>query len=539
MDNENPVQNAQTLQGAEQMTGLDNPASLTLAAGDLNIQPQTPAPAAPQQQPQTQPNMAEQMLANLQEEETALERSDMSLRSSIASLLPQLEGEAGDLAAEQQRLGIANMRQNLQGINNRVMQLNAELFRDDVALADGLRQIKDKPIAMEFIQGQQASVQERADIARGWKMAEINMLNAQALAMQGNITLAQEQAKNAVDAKYAPIRASIATREAQLKLIEPLLTAEDKKQAFKLEKKWALAMRDLDKREENEKTINALGMQIAGYAPEGVLNDVLNAKTPVDAIRAAGKYVSDPLDRLIKARTLEEKNMNISKIAAEIAATQTEMPNPYPVGSEAYIKTKMLNSAANKESLSATERQSMEKALTVVDQIDSLERSLAKVSTGPLAGRAEKALERIGKNPSAGVVKAQLQALIPGLARGIYGEVGVLTDTDIQNYMKTVPNLTTVEEQNQLLIAMTLKTIQSSVKNKMSVAASSQLNVADFVPEYEALNQQIWDIEDRIGVTETKVNDFIEQSPDYANAVADMYEQGFSDRDVLNALGLN
>lgn len=62
-------------------------------------------------------------------------------------------------------------------------------------------------------------------------------------------------------------------------------------------------------------------------------------------------------------------------------------------------------------------------------------------------------------NTDAQVLKAQLSSLIPNLARGVYGEVGVLTDQDIQNYAKTIPNLTSTEDVNKAVLAMTLDTI--------------------------------------------------------------------------------
>jgi hypothetical protein len=56
-------------------------------------------------------------------------------------------------------------------------------------------------------------------------------------------------------------------------------------------------------------------------------------------------------------------------------------------------------------------------------------------------------------------LKAQLQSLIPNLARGVYGEVGVLTDNDIKNYAQTIPNLTQTEDVQKAILAMTLDTL--------------------------------------------------------------------------------
>jgi hypothetical protein len=54
---------------------------------------------------------------------------------------------------------------------------------------------------------------------------------------------------------------------------------------------------------------------------------------------------------------------------------------------------------------------------------------------------------------------AQINSVVPNIARGVYGEVGVLTDADIQNYAKTLPNIKSTEDTNKLVLAMTLKTM--------------------------------------------------------------------------------
>jgi len=56
-------------------------------------------------------------------------------------------------------------------------------------------------------------------------------------------------------------------------------------------------------------------------------------------------------------------------------------------------------------------------------------------------------------------LKAQLTSLIPNLARGVYGEVGVLTDNDVRMYSQTIPNLTQTEDVNNAILGMTLKVI--------------------------------------------------------------------------------
>lgn len=107
------------------------------------------------------------------------------------------------------------------------------------------------------------------------------------------------------------------------------------------------------------------------------------------------------------------------------------------------------------------------------EQLNEIESSLGKVKTDKL----NPLLAAINsKNPYATKVQAinaQLQAIIPGLARGVYGEVGVLTDQDIENYRKTIPNLKQTKDVQRLVLDMTRKIIQRGAEKKLRSLAST------------------------------------------------------------------
>jgi len=87
-------------------------------------------------------------------------------------------------------------------------------------------------------------------------------------------------------------------------------------------------------------------------------------------------------------------------------------------------------------------------------------------------------------------LKAQLNSLIPNLARGVYGEVGVLTDADIVNYAKTIPNLTSTQDVNKAVLAMTLDTIANGYKKQLRTLVASGRDVSGFVSLYEEIQGQ-------------------------------------------------
>ena len=93
---------------------------------------------------------------------------------------------------------------------------------------------------------------------------------------------------------------------------------------------------------------------------------------------------------------------------------------------------------------------------------------LLKMTTDPIIGIIR------SNNPydaKAKLIQAQLTAIVPNLARGIYGEVGVLTDNDVMLYSQTLPNLKSTEEVRDLILASTVRSVQRSIENKIKVQA--------------------------------------------------------------------
>jgi len=152
-----------------------------------------------------------------------------------------------------------------------------------------------------------------------------------------------------------------------------------------------------------------------------------------------------------------------------------------------------IKNSAGKKSLSVggmTTQTGIEKTIQTFGQFEDLSKRIEDVKTGPISGL-------INKNPyskTGAEVKAMITGLIPGLARGTYGEVGVLTDADIENYKKTVPNLSTPDSAKNFILAMTAKMLTNSLKNKLSVSAKAGWDVSAFLPDLESLEQRSQDM---------------------------------------------
>ena len=268
-----------------------------IALNQLNTQavdiPQ-PAPVSTQTAPVAPQNFANDFLQQTQVEDTQAQKSASNLSLAISSLIPELQGQAEATAQAEKVAGVDRYRQELQGINNQILMKTAEINQDDIRLAQSLQNIEDKPIAMEFITGQQSSVQRNAQLARALKQADIGILNARAIGTQGNVQLAVDTAKQAVDLKYAPMKETIATYEAQLKALEPILNADEKKQARAQEVKTKLALNELEQKQAGEKALQEIIINASSQgAPASLVSRAEKAKTPAQAAMILGQYAGD------------------------------------------------------------------------------------------------------------------------------------------------------------------------------------------------------------------------------------------------------
>jgi len=333
--------NGFTVPATRNATNFNNPQGTPTPAPQLpnnQIQSQVITPAALKPEPQinipvapvvpqvapTFTNEADRILQQSQVEDTQAQQLGNKLSERIFSSLQNLTGEQQALGEAQKEAGVGQFKQQLQDINSQILKKQAELQQDDIRLIQSVQNLEQQKIPMEFITGQQQSVQRDAQIARALKASEIGILNASALATQGNIALAMETAQQAVDLKYAPYKEEIALYKSQLEALAPILSRDEKKQAREQELKANLALKDLDKRQKNDEALqNMLVTASSQNAPMDLLNRAKNAKTPSEAAMILGQYAGDFYKtELLKQQIATEKAQR-SKIYADMAKTQT------------------------------------------------------------------------------------------------------------------------------------------------------------------------------------------------------------------------
>jgi len=147
--------------------------------------------------------------------------------------------------------------------------------------------------------------------------------------------------------------------------------------------------------------------------------------------------------------------------------------------------------------------------------------------TGVIKGRIRTLASAWGGDPNAAAINAIIQGIIPTVARGIFQEVGVLTDQDIANYKRTVPDINKPENANKLIELVLLKTLERAYADTLLTAAQNQTNVSNFAPEYESIVKRIGSLAGSSSGPKTLVKDG--QSFDASALSPEEYQQALKD----------
>ncbi len=169
-----------------------------------------------------------------------------------------------------------------------------------------------------------------------------------------------------------------------------------------------------------------------------------------------------------------------------------------------------LAKSAGGKATTDTFRTTFEKGLSTLYQLSDLNKAFTTYNantgkdvdeeTGPIMGIIR------SSNPydvKAQAIQAQLTALVPQLARGIYGEVGVLTNQDVELYKQTIPNLKSTTDVRNALLAITARSVQRALENKLLVQANGGVDVSGFIPMLQDIQNTTGSMLSRAGVGQT------------------------------------
>lgn len=139
--------------------------------------------------------------------------------------------------------------------------------------------------------------------------------------------------------------------------------------------------------------------------------------------------------------------------------------------------------------LTSTEAKTLGDFDSVVYTLNVINDKLQKIEQrGPIVGQVR------GRNPydpDAQEIENLVTSVVPGLARGVFGEVGVLTDTDVARYMKLVPNIRTNPESARRAFRNLLDKVTASKVSKLKALSDSGYDVSGFSKQMEEAEQRM------------------------------------------------
>lgn len=251
--------------------------------------------------------------------QTPEQKQAADLSAQVSELIG---GEKGKTAFtnEQTAKLVDPIQAQLTGVNNQINALMAEKekYRIDQ---------EGKPTTLSSISG--AIAQNNAKLN-----GEILTLTAQANALMGNITLAQKQVQNAVDAKYGPNEEAIAIAQAQLAALKPTLDGQDKIQADAIAAQHTAALQAIADQKTKEKelqteNLNALNEYVkAGGKDQSVISQIQGNKVSGGALALASNQISTNanLDTQLKQAQLSKTKAEAAKAWADTSQNTPETP---------------------------------------------------------------------------------------------------------------------------------------------------------------------------------------------------------------------
>ena len=214
-------------------------------------------------------------LAAQQAQQQALETRLTAGQTSANDLLAQIGQKGTEYQSELEKYNYTANVSQLQDVNKQIASLTA-------AYNQRITDNQGRPILNAIIGGQES-------LLRRQQAAEVGGLSAIAQALQGNITLAQNTAKDAINVKYEPMENQLKQQLQQIEFLYNDLSRADQKKADSQTALLNERLRVIEEEKATETEINNLALTAAQNpkADVNTLNAIRNAKTTDEAILIA------------------------------------------------------------------------------------------------------------------------------------------------------------------------------------------------------------------------------------------------------------
>ncbi len=140
--------------------------------------------------------------------------------------------------------------------------------------------------------------------------------------------------------------------------------------------------------------------------------------------------------------------------------------------------------------MTSTEVEKISQLDSVAYSLDLLQQKLDEIPAtdrGPIAGRIDKANPY---NVKAQEIQNIITSITPGLARGVFGEVGVLTDSDMARYSGLLPNPAIPKDLADKNMANLREKLADSKIKQIETMRKAGMDVGGFEEDYNRLVQE-------------------------------------------------
>lgn len=222
-------------------------------------------------------------LANLP---TQGENNQNKLFERLANELEKNDGKGAREAQLREELGYTANLKELMNLNTQIAQKTAEYN-------SLIQSIEGKPgVSMGSIRGQQGQVLKMQAI-------ELGNLGIMATALQGNVELASDIAKDTVDLEYADIEQEINDLKTLLTVNESIMTAEQKRKADSLAIILDERSRVLEDQKFEKEKMYTLAIEAAkNGASSSTLSSIMNAGSFEEALKVGGTSLGSQMSLL-------------------------------------------------------------------------------------------------------------------------------------------------------------------------------------------------------------------------------------------------
>lgn len=411
-----------------------------------------------------------------------------SLESLFKDYLGSQEAPPSTADIYAQESAAAGIRQKQQAVNDYTSQLGAIVAKSQ---ADQLRvEGQGRGIPSVIIGGQQAQIAKEAAI-------QALPIAAQLAAAQGNLELAQSHLDTIFKIRSDDATNQYTYKNNIIKSVYDFATAAQKRKLDALDQEaqnnFTLSRDAISHQNDLSKAAMANGQP--DLAAKIAALDTNSPMYQSDLAKLQSQFNVTKTDELqFVSGSANQPSGIFNKTTGTFTRTGGGGPSGNGGGgsmagltpeqqSDPFIKKLMASSGG--KPMTDTSIQKIDKGLGVLGQLGLLQTNIKDTNTGPIMGLMR------GANPwdtNAQTIKAQLNAIVPNLARGVYGEVGVLTDNDIKTYSQTLPNLTSTEAVRNAVLGITIDLVGKSIKRTLEVNAANGKDVSGFVDLYTEMN---------------------------------------------------